>query len=213
MQTQVLEYTMIKRILISGLFVAACYTLDLNAHCQMPCGIYHDDMVFDQIDQYVETVVKGITVLEDSKFKTIRERNEFIRWVMEKEKSSNDVAELITTFFLQQKIKPGEEDTPERLASAHRLLFLLVKIKQNADLKVVYDFYQEWEKFKLMFHIEGYECKMEQIKLKKWAEKREKLRQQNGGKLPDEEEDHENHSDADDNHNGHDHGDGHFHYH
>ena len=27
----------------------------LTAHCQMPCGIYHDSMVYDQIDQYAET--------------------------------------------------------------------------------------------------------------------------------------------------------------
>lgn len=140
----------------------------LFAHCQMPCGIYHDDMVFDQIDQYVETMVKAVTVLEDNKFSTLSERNEAIRWVMEKESESNNVAELITCFFLQQKIKPGESDTAKRVLSAHKLLFFLVKIKQTVDISVVSDFYEEWEKFKLMFHIEGYKCKVNQAKLNKW---------------------------------------------
>jgi nickel superoxide dismutase len=150
---------MFKNVLFSGmLFVAP---VALNAHCQMPCGIYHDNMVYDQIDQFVETVYKGITVLNDSKFSNSRERNECIRWVAEKESSCNNVAELILTYFLQQKIKPGEADTVKRLTTAHNLLFLLVAIKQNTDIDTVKQFNGEWEKFKLMFHRVGYECEME----------------------------------------------------
>lgn len=144
----------------------------LYSHCQMPCGIYHDDMVFDQIDQYVETMVKCMTVLNDNKFGTIQERNEFVRWIISKEKMSNEIAEFICSYFLQQKIKPDEPDTVKRLVSAHKLLSDLVVIKQTADPKYVQSFSDEWEKFKLMFHVEGYECKMEKVKLTEWGEKR-----------------------------------------
>ena len=143
---------------------------NLTAHCQMPCGIYHDAMVYDQIDQYAETMVKAVTVMNQCKFETVRERNEFMRWVMEKEKESNDTSLLITSFFIQQKIKPGEPDTPKRIESAHKLLCLIVAIKQNADVKIVESFTEEWEKFKLMFHVDGYECKMEQMRIKKRQE-------------------------------------------
>ncbi len=147
-------------------------TIDLKAHCQMPCGIYHDDMVYDQLDQFVETVYKGISVMNESHFTTPKERNEFCRWVTEKENSCNEAANLITVYFLQQKIKPDEEDTVKRLKSAHKLLFLLVGIKQNSDLDFVKQFNEEWEKFKLMFHRQGYECMME----KKEFEQLDKLR-------------------------------------
>lgn len=143
----------------------------LHSHCQMPCGIYHDDMVFDQIDQYVETMVKCFTVLNDSKFATIQERNEFIRWILNKDKMSDEVAQFITSYFLQQKIKPGEPDSVKRLVSAHKLLVDLVLIKQTVDKQYVLNFSDEWEKFKLMFHVEGYECKMEKIKLTEWGDK------------------------------------------
>ena len=158
---------MMKRIWLSAGLMLCCFQGNAEAHCQMPCGIYHDDMVFDQIDQYIETVVKGITVLEDNKFSSIQDRNEFMRWVMQKENMSNETANLITTYFLQQKIKPGADDTIKRLESAHKLLFLLVLIKQGSGLGPVNDFYEEWERFKLMFHIEGYECKIEMLKEKK----------------------------------------------
>lgn len=142
----------------------------IYAHCQMPCGIYHDDMVYDIVDQYIETMYKGISVMTESKFSTPRERNEFIRWVNTKENSSDQVAEQILSYFLQQKIKPGESDTAKKLESAHKLLFLLVQIKQNADIEVLNRFTEEWDSFKTQFHREGYECEMEKIKNQKWKE-------------------------------------------
>lgn len=144
------------------------WNAQIIGHCQMPCGIYHDEMVYDQIDQYVETMVKAISVMQDNPFKTVQDRNAFVRWTMEKEKMSNEISFLITDYFLQQKIKPGETDTAKRVLSAQQLLFYIVKIKQTADLDVINDFYQEWEKFKLMFHIEGYKCRVSKEKLKKW---------------------------------------------
>lgn len=155
---------MLKNFLFAGSLIFS--PLVLSAHCQMPCGIYHDNMVYDQIDQFVETVYKGITVLNDSKFSTVRERNEFVRWVGEKERACTDVSHLILTFFLQQKIKPDESDTVKRVVSAQKLLFILVNIKQNVDLENVKEFNAEWEKFKLMFHREGYECEMEKKEFK-----------------------------------------------
>lgn len=153
---------MIKKIAISALLLGLPITFhSLEAHCQMPCGIYHDNMIYDQIDQFVETVYKGISVLNESKFTTPKERNDYIRWVMEKDHGADDAAHIILTYFLQQKIKPDETDTAKRLTSAHKLLFLLVAIKQNVDLDTVKEFNAEWEKFKLMFHREGYECEME----------------------------------------------------
>lgn len=156
-----------KKMLIAGVVSLLCMNGSLSAHCQMPCGIYHDDMVYDQVDQYVETMIKGLTTLKYNQFDTVMSRNQFVRWVIEKETASDEVANIITKYFLQQKIKPGEDETDKRLRSAHKLLFLLVAIKQNTDVKMVDEFAAEWERFKLMFHVEGYECQIEVLKQKK----------------------------------------------
>lgn len=144
----------------------------LLSHCQMPCGIYHDDLVYDQIDQYIETMYKGITVLTDSKFDSVKNKNEFVRWVFQKEKESDDTAKIILTYFLQQKIKPGEDDTVKKVTEAHKLLFLLVTIKQCVDRKFIEEFAKIWENFKLMFHREGYECEMEKKSFNEWNAKK-----------------------------------------
>lgn len=183
-------------VAVKSVFISA-FTMTLSAHqtayahCQMPCGIYHDDMVFSEIDQYIETTVKGIAVMKSNKFESLEEHNEFVRWVIQKENSSNTVAELITKYFLQQKIKVGEEDTTKQLVSAHKLLFLLVQIKQHADIKIVKQFYDEWERFKLMFHIEGYACQLEKVKDKMWEEKKEQLTEQQGINSQDHEHNHD----------------------
>lgn len=148
------------------LAVTIFFSTLLNAHCQMPCGIYHDDMVYDQVDQAVETLYKGVAVLNQTKFTNVHDMNEAVRWICEKDKICDDTAVLITEYFLQQKIKPDDPDTPKRLTAAHKLLFYLVAIKQNTDLDYVKQFNEEWEKFKLMFHREGYECEMEKKNLK-----------------------------------------------
>lgn len=148
----------------------------------MPCGIYHDDMVYDQIDQYVETMYKAISELDHLKFNSPKDRNQYVRWIMMKEKSSDDMAHLMLTYFLQQKIKPGEEDTAKRVVSAHKLLFLMVSIKQNVDIRCVNQFKDEWENFKLLFHREGYECEMK----RRTFEKEEALEKKRSSPQPNQ---------------------------
>lgn len=200
-----MRFSMKKIKIALGLLVVLTCKSQLYSHCQMPCGIYHDDMVYDQIDQYVETMYKGISVMNSSKFGDAKERNEFTRWVIQKEEASDKTALLLTQYFLQQKIKPGEADTPKRLTAVHNLLADLVVIKQNVDLKFVEDFSTEWEKFKLMFHREGYECDMEKIKLKQDAMKRAAMEQINH--THDHDDDGHTHEEGHD----HDHGNGHSH--
>lgn len=163
--------------LTTGIFLATTSVHSLHAHCQMPCGIYHDDMVYDQIDQYAETMYKCCSELNsDHATDSIKDRQQFVRWIMEKEKASDEVSILITTYFLQQKIKPGEEDTTKRLILAHNLLFLIVQIKQNCDVKFTHEFMETWEQFKHMFHRKDYECKIEQSKLQQWKKEAEALK-------------------------------------
>jgi nickel superoxide dismutase len=159
--------TMKMKYFTLGIATILCRTGYLAAHCQMPCGIYHDEMVFNQVDQYIETMYKGITELNTIKFSNPKERNNFTRWVLLKETASDEMANLITQYFLQQKIKPDEPDTAKRLVSAHKMLFELTAIKQNVDLKMIETFADEWENFKQMFHVMNYECQIDIINRRK----------------------------------------------
>lgn len=140
-------------------------------------------MIYDKIDQYVETMYKGDTMLSHNKFATSWDRNEFVRWVITKDKMTDEISELLMYYFLQQKIKPDEDDTVEKIKSVHRMMFMLVQIKQNTDRKFVEDFNTEWAKFKVMFHVEGYECQIEKLRLRKLEQ--EKVKQEKEEKNKD----------------------------
>lgn len=127
----------------------------VSAHCQMPCGIYNDQMIYDKIDQYYDTMIKGMHVINNNKFENVHDRNEFVRWVMTKDKESDEVANVLLTYFLMQKIKPSNDpDSLELLKSIHNMLFLLVQIKQGTEIKMVREFGMEWDHFKELFHPE-----------------------------------------------------------
>ncbi len=119
----------------------------------MPCGVYHDQMIYDKIDEYYETMYKCISAMNNNEFKSVTDKNQFVRWVMTKDKMSDEVAEILTYYFLQQKLAPSP-DNAEMVSSIHKLLFLLPAIKQNADLKMIKQFGDEWEHFKSLFHPE-----------------------------------------------------------
>lgn len=149
---------MLKKTLFAVTALFASYSLPLSAHCQMPCGIYHDQMVYDQVDEFYETMYKCCKAMGNNKFETGEERNCYIRWVMTKDRMCDETAHILTTFFLQQKIKPGEDETADLVICLHKCLFLIVAIKQNVDVKIVEQFGKEWENFKKLFHPEV-ECK------------------------------------------------------
>lgn len=161
-----------KKIALFVTIAALVAQANLTAHCQLPCGIYHDEMVFDEVDQYVETMYKGISVMLENKFDTILQKNQYIRWAINKEESSDGIARRFCEYFLQQKIKPGDDpETDAKVKSVHKMLFLLVQIKQNVDLEMVKKFSEEWDRFKLMFHGKDYECT---IDTKKFNEEKAK---------------------------------------
>lgn len=138
--------------------LCAAFTLSLHAHCQMPCGIYHDQMIYDQVNQYYETMYKANMALKNNKLQTVEDYNQFVRWIMSKDHQSDEIANLLCTYFLMQKIKPGEEESAELVTSIHKLLHLIVGIKQTVGMNCVTDFGKEWDHFKFLFHPEM-ECK------------------------------------------------------
>ena len=44
------------------LVISLIYTM---GHCQMPCGIYDDQAVFNKNQQHIQTLKKGLSVLEN----------------------------------------------------------------------------------------------------------------------------------------------------
>ena len=111
------------------------------AHCEIPCGIYDDEMRIQLIEEHVSTLEKSVkTILALSKKKE-RNDNQIVRWVMNKEKHAGEIQTIVTQYFMTQRIKPVETVGTEvikqyqtRLSLLHQILVQAMKVKQTTDL-------------------------------------------------------------------------------
>ncbi|MCJ2164608.1 MULTISPECIES: superoxide dismutase, Ni [unclassified Pseudodesulfovibrio] len=106
------------------------------AHCQIPCGIYDDNARVAAMLEDVETIKKSITMINELADKTdVQSRQQFVRWVMNKENHAQKLIATTADYFLTQRIKPAQEDYVERLKKHHAVILNAMKAKQGADMK------------------------------------------------------------------------------
>ena len=108
----------------------------VQAHCQIPCGIYDDHARVQSMLEDAATVEKSIKLIAKLTGKSdAQSQNQLIRWVMNKEKHAQNIIDTISDYFLTQRVKSSQTDYAERLAKHHAVIVAAMKAKQNADKK------------------------------------------------------------------------------
>lgn len=118
----------IKYLAIMSICVLSSIQISLG-HCQIPCGIYDDLMRIHQMEEHVVTIEKSINKLADN-----LNDNQTVRWVLNKEVHADELSEIVTYYFMAQRIKPGMPEYAIKLSLLHELLVTSMKVKQEADL-------------------------------------------------------------------------------
>jgi len=126
----------------------------LNAHCQIPCGIYHDQMIVQGLEEDVETLMKSVNEIQKNSRRTAEDNNQLVRWVLNKEKHADKLADTLVEYFLKQRIKPDAVNLDKKLKGIHSMLVLSMKIKQTVDPKNVDALNQELHSFIAMMYPE-----------------------------------------------------------
>ena len=115
-----------------------------NAHCQVPCGIYDDAARIARLKEDAATIAKAIANI--NKFAGghgAQAINQATRWISTKENHASHIIEVVSQYFLTQKVKPvasganGHDAYLQRLADHHAVMVAAMKTKQNADAKFV----------------------------------------------------------------------------
>ncbi|MFH1313867.1 MAG: superoxide dismutase [Ni] [Candidatus Eisenbacteria bacterium] len=111
------------------------------AHCQVPCGIYDDDARLDAVEEHITTIEKAITQIESLSDNDHPNFNQIIRWTNAKDDHADGIAEIVSWYFLQQRVKPvasGDADAHKayltKLTLLHEILVYSMKAKQSTDL-------------------------------------------------------------------------------
>lgn len=124
------------------------------AHCQVPCGIYGDQLRFEQMLEDEHTISKAqlqINEIADGEM-SAQSINQAARWVTTKEDHATKIQETISAYFLAQRIKPDSEGYTKKLTAAHAVIIAAMKCKQSADPetakvleKAIFDLYRAYE--------------------------------------------------------------------
>ena len=123
--------------LLTGLLSFLFFISYSNAHCEIPCGIYDDQLRTKLIAEHAATIEKSMKqIMELSKAKPIN-YNQLERWVSNKETHATKIQNIISQYFLTQRIKPDQKKYAEKLTVLHKMLITAMKCKQTTDLSHV----------------------------------------------------------------------------
>ncbi len=135
-----------KKILYSILFFVLLFTARplIYSHCEVPCGIYNDEMRFTMMSEHILTIEKAMQQIMLLSKESPQNMNQIVRWVTNKEKHAEDLQHIISQYFLTQRIKSPEsegkqaaETYVQKLTLCHQILVYAMKAKQTTDMENV----------------------------------------------------------------------------
>ncbi len=146
----------LSRVTALAIVVAGCAAPSVAlAHCQVPCGIYGDQLRFEQLLEDAKTIAKAQAQLNELLAEgqpTAQSVNQMARWVMTKEEHAGRVQDTMQAYFLAQRIKADSPRYIEQLKATHTVITSAMKCKQSADgttakalEEAIFDLYRAYE--------------------------------------------------------------------
>jgi nickel superoxide dismutase len=135
--TQVLSATFIVAILTVSSFQA-------KAHCEIPCGIYGDSVRVALLYEHIATIEKSMNQINELSKSDNPDYNQLVRWVMNKEEHAKKMQEIVSQYFLHQRVKPTSaadeaayRKYTKQLELLHHISVFAMKSKQSTDLSII----------------------------------------------------------------------------
>jgi nickel superoxide dismutase len=105
-----------------------------SAHCEVPCGIYDDEARVAMLAEDATTIAKAMEQIEALSSADEINYNQLVRWINAKEEHATKIQQMVSQYFMTQRIKPDQDNYAEKLQSLHRMLVSAMKCKQTTDL-------------------------------------------------------------------------------
>lgn len=111
-----------------------------SAHCEVPCGIYDDELRIALLYEHFITIEKAMNRIMELSAQDTLNHNQIVRWINTKEAHANDVQHIVDQYFMTQRIQPADPADQEKyekyireITLLHRMLILAMKTKQTTD--------------------------------------------------------------------------------
>jgi len=137
--------------LIMAFAMVALGAATVGAHCEIPCGIYDDQLRADLIAEHSTTIEKSMKkIVELSKQNPVN-YNQLVRWISNKEKHADEIQHIVTQYFMTQRLKPDAKKYSEKLAVLHKMLIYAMKCKQGTDVAHVSTLRSLTKEFEILY--------------------------------------------------------------
>ena len=132
------------RVILVSVAILLAFCSVAFAHCQLPCGIYNDETRFAMLGENIITIERAMKMIVDLSDDAEPNHNQIVRWVDAKNQHADDIAHVVSWYFLQQRVKPvdgadaaAHEAYVHKLTLLHEMLLYSMKAKQTTDLSHV----------------------------------------------------------------------------
>lgn len=149
-----------KKIVSSVFIVIVLFATTKNsfAHCEVPCGIYNDEIRIALLYEHITTIEKAMNQATSLSGEEPLNYNQLIRWTMTKEEHANKIQDEVTQYFITQRVKLPEATEGEayeryikQLGALHALIVYAMKAKQTTDLSYVEKLRQSLADFEAVY--------------------------------------------------------------
>ncbi len=107
------------------------------AHCEIPCGIYDDELRSKLIAEHIDTIEKSMNQIRDLEKHQPVNMNQLVRWVTNKETHAGEIQHIVSQYFMTQRIKFDAKHYDRKISLLHKMLVFAMRCKQTTDLENV----------------------------------------------------------------------------
>ena len=109
-----------------------------NSYCQVPCGIFDDPAIVEEIKQAAATIRKAMVQSNELHASgTAQDINQMVRWINTKEEHASKIIKLVGEYCLCQRVKKevfaDDKDYVDALKAHHAVMQAAMKGKQVVD--------------------------------------------------------------------------------
>jgi nickel superoxide dismutase len=119
-------------------------SLQSKAHCEVPCGIYGDSIRIALLYEHISTIEKSMNMINELSANDKPDYNQLVRWVVNKEEHAKKIQEIVSQYFLHQRVKPKSSAEGaayskyvKQLELLHHVSVFAMKSKQSTDLGII----------------------------------------------------------------------------
>jgi len=96
------------------------------------------------IEEHIITIEKSMKMIAELSKEEEENYNQLVRWVNNKEQHANYIQEIVSQYFMTQRVKPVEQENEEqykmyveKMTRLHKMLIYAMKAKQTTNLENV----------------------------------------------------------------------------